>query len=403
MSKPRAILTFTICVCLCAFAADFSCGEDWIDWRGPDQTGSSTDTNLPDTFSLDPKDPGSNLLWKVPYGCRSTPLIMAGKVYIIDDDPPSGNPPDGRLEGERVMAFDIGTGKVLWEYKFNVFLCDMVSSRVGWTNLAADPTTRRIYAHGTQGFMMCLDGDTGKVIWQRSLTEEFGRVTGYGGRSVSPIVDGDLVIIGILNSSWGDQGRGGNRFAAFDKNTGEVVWWSQPSETIKSTYYSNPIIKEVNGQRLLITGLSDGELVAMQVRTGVKVWGYPFGANVINASPVMEGTLVYCSHGEENLDVGEKGRVICVDAASVSNGQPKLVWEVIGVAGGLASPLLHDGRLYVPDDYATLHCFDAKTGKKIWKYKYGRNARGARLGRWQNLCRRCQRSLPDSQGHGQQV
>ena len=349
-----------------------SFGSDWLHWRGPAETGSSTEKNLPDTFSLDPKDPNSNLLWVAPYGCRSTPLVMAGKVYIINDDGP-----EGIREGERVMAFDAATGKVLWEHKFNVFLCDVVSSRVGWTNLAADPTTHRIYAHGTQGFLMCLDGETGKVIWQRSLTEEFGRVSGYGGRIVSPTVDGDLVIIGMLNSSWGDQARGGNRYAAFNKDTGEVVWWSQPAETLKSTYYSNPIVKEVNGQRLLITGLADGELAAMQVRTGVKVWGYQFGANIINASPVMEGSLVYCSHGEENLDVGEKGRVICVDAAAVTDGRPKLVWEAIGVTAGLASPLLHDGRLYVPDDGANLHCFDAKTGKKLWKQKYGRNARGA--------------------------
>jgi outer membrane protein assembly factor BamB len=349
-----------------------SFGGDWLHWRGPAQTGSSTETNLPDKFSLDPKDENSNLLWKAPYGCRSTPLIMAGKVYIINDDGP-----EGIREGERVMAFDAATGKVLWEHKFNVFLCDMVSSRVGWTNLAADPKTHRIYAHGTQGFLMCLEGDTGKVVWQRSLTEEFGRVTGYGGRSTSPTVDGDLVIIGIINSSWGDQGRGGNRYAAFDKNTGEVVWWSEPANGMKGTYYSNPIVKTINGQRLLITGLADGELVAMQVHTGLKAWGYQFGANVINASPVMEGSLVYCTHGEENPDVGEKGRVICVDAASVTDGRPKLVWEAIGVTAGLASPLLHDGRLYVPDDGATLHCFDAKTGKKLWKQKYGRNARGA--------------------------
>jgi outer membrane protein assembly factor BamB len=349
-----------------------SFAADWLHWRGPAQTGSSTETNLPEKFTLDPKAADSNLLWKAPYGCRSTPLVMAGKVYIINDDPP-----EGILEGERVMALDAATGKVLWERKFNVFLCDMVSTRVGWTNLAADPVTRRIYAHGTQGFLMCLDGDTGKVIWRRSLTEEFGRVTGYGGRSTSPTVDGDLVIIGIINSSWGDQGRGANRYAAFDKNTGEVVWWSEPATAMKGTYYSNPIVKEVNGQRLLISGLADGELCAMQVNTGVKVWGYQFGNNVINASPVMEGTLVYCSHGEENPDSGEKGRVICVDAADVTNGQPKVVWEAIGITAGLSSPLLHDGRLYVPDDGAGLHCFDAKTGKKLWKYKYGRSARGA--------------------------
>src|SRR5215212_4926494 len=63
-------------------------GGDWLHWRGPEQTGSSPETNLPDKFSLDPKDPNSNLLWKVPYGCRSTPLVMGGKVFIINDDPP---------------------------------------------------------------------------------------------------------------------------------------------------------------------------------------------------------------------------------------------------------------------------------------------------------------------------
>jgi outer membrane protein assembly factor BamB len=346
--------------------------SDWLHWRGPEQTGSSPETNLPDKFSLDPADPKGNLLWKAPYGCRSTPLMMNGKVYIINDDPP-----EGLLEGERVMAFDATTGKVLWEHKFNVFLCDMVSSRVGWTNLAADPTTRRIYAHGTQGFLMCLDGDTGKVVWQRSLTEEFARVTGYGGRSVSPTVDGDLVIVGMINASWGDQARGANRYVAFNKDTGAVVWWSEPATAMKGTYYSNPIVKEVNGQRLLITGLADGELAALQVRTGVKAWGYQFGTNVINASPVMEGTLVYCTHGEENPDVAEQGRVICVDAAEVADGRPKLVWEAVGIKAGLASPLLHDGRLYVPDDGGMLHCFDAKTGKKLWRYKYGRLARGA--------------------------
>jgi outer membrane protein assembly factor BamB len=346
--------------------------EDWIHWRGPMETGASPDTNLPDKFSLDPNAPNSNLLWKAPYGCRSTPLIMDGKVFIIGDDPP-----EGITEGERVVAFDLNTGKMLWEYKFNVFLCDIVSSRVGWTNLAADPATHRIYAHGAQGLLLCLDANTGKLVWQRSLTEEFGRVTGYGGRSVSPIVDGDLVIVGFINSSWGDQGRGGNRYVAFDKTNGEVVWWSEPADSFKGTYYSNPIVKEIGGERLLITGLAGGELVALQVRTGVKKWGYHFGAGVINPSPVMEGNLVYCSHGEENPDEAELGRVICVDASKVENGRPKLEWEVVGLKAGLASPLLHGDRLYVPDDLGTLHCFDAKTGKKVWKQKYGTVSRGA--------------------------
>ena len=111
--------------------------------------------------------------------------------------------------------------------------------RLGWTNLAGDPETGNVYAHGTQGLLFCFDKD-GKVLWQHSLTEEFGRVTGYGGRVTSPIVDGDLVIIGMLNASWGDQARGGNRFVAFDKKHRRGRLVGEPATAPKDTYYSIP-------------------------------------------------------------------------------------------------------------------------------------------------------------------
>jgi outer membrane protein assembly factor BamB len=377
--QVKTVFRFSACL-LCASVPLWLplpvAAADWLHWRGPEQDGVSRETDLPDKFSTDPAAPNSNLVWKAPYGCRSTPMVMGGRVFVINSDG------EGLTEGERVMALDAKTGKVLWEHKFNVWHTDIVSSRVGWTNLAGDPETDSVYAHGVQGLFMCLDAKTGQVRWQRSLTEEYGRVSGYGGRVVSPTVDGDLVIVGMINASWGDQARGGDRFVAFDKRTGQVVWWSDPCSQMRGTYYSNPIVKVVNGQRLLITGAADGELIALQVRTGVKVWSFPVGANVINTSPVMEGNYVYVTHGEENspddpMAQGVQGRVVCVDAAAVVNGRPTLVWQEYGVKAGLASPLVHDGKLYVPDDFANLHCFDAKTGKKLWRQKYGKVSRGA--------------------------
>src|SRR5207248_2768685 len=122
---------------------------------------------------------------------------------------------------------------------------------------------------------------------------------------------------------------------------------------------------------------ADGSVLALQVNTGVKVWQYTFAGNVINTAPVVEGNLVYVCHGEENLDVAQNGRVICLDAGQISGGQPKLVWEKVGIKAGLASPAVHEGKLYVPDDGAALHCFDPKNGKPLWRYKYGRVSRGA--------------------------
>jgi len=369
--KSMAFLFSSWLCVLCASIASSSSPSDWIHWRGPEQNGVSRETGLPESWSLDVKDPNSNLIWKVPYGCRSTPLVMGNRVFIINSDG------SGVDEGERVMAFDATTGKVLWEYKFNVWHTDIVSSRVGWSNLAGDPATGRVYAHGVQGLMLCLNGASGKLVWQHSLTEEYGRVSGYGGRIVSPLVDENLVIVGMINGSWGNFARGGCRYVAFNKDDGSVVWWSDPCGQIKGTYYSNPIVRVINGQRLLITGAGDGELIALQVRTGVKVWSYPIAESVVNTSPVSDGNLIYITQGEESPAEGVQGRVVCVDAGTIENGRPKLVWEDVGVKAGLASPLLFDGKLCVPDDYAKLHCYDAKSGKKLWTQKYGRVSRGA--------------------------
>jgi outer membrane protein assembly factor BamB len=342
---------------------------DWAHWRGPEQNGVSREKNLPDRFSTNPSDPDSNLIWKKPFGGRSTPIIMNGRLYLIND---AG---EGLSEQERVMCFDANTGDVLWEYRFNIFFTDIVSNRVGWTNLAGDSETGNIYAHGVQGMLLCFDRD-GKVLWSHSVTEEYGRISGYGGRVNSPIVDGDLVIIGLVNASWGDQARPGNRFLALDKRTGVPVWWSDVGP-FKGTYYSTPIVAVINGERLLLSGGSDGFIHALRVRTGEAVWSYAVGARSINSSPVVDGTRVYISHGEENLDSNEKGRVVCLDAAKVKDKKPALLWKANNIKAGYTAPIVHEGRLYVCDDTARMFCLDADTGKVLWRYKYGTAAKGS--------------------------
>jgi outer membrane protein assembly factor BamB len=334
---------------------------DWVHWRGPFQTGFSPEKDLPGDFN--------NPLWKVAYGCRSTPLVMNGRVYLIN------NVGDKITEQERVLCFDADKGKVLWEYKFNVWHTDIVSIRLGWTNLAGDPRTDYVYAHGTQGLLLCLD-KKGKLVWSRSLTEEFGRISGYGGRLTSPMVDGDLVLIGMVNSAWGPGARGANRFVAFDKRTGQVVWWAEvPGQP--RTYYAGLVTAVIGGQRLLLSGTSDGAVVALKVRTGELVWSYRFSENAINAAPVVEGKYVYIGHGDESPGTNVQGRVICLDASEVKDGQPKLVWQVDGITARFASPVIHDGLLYVPDVDGKLHCLDAKSGDQLWKYSYGRESRGS--------------------------
>lgn len=371
VSSPIRSGLFLPSLCALAVVCGDVCAGDWVHWRGPTQNGASYDTGLPEKFSTRPGARDSNLIWTQPYGCRSTPIIMNGRVYIVNG---AG---EGIYEGERVMCFDADSGKVLWEDKFNLFNTDIVANRVGWNSPVGDPETGHIFIHGSQGFLRCYDKD-GKIVWNHNLTEEYGRVSGYGGRIVGPTLDGDLLIVGMISGSWGDFARGASRFVAFNKNNGQVVWWSTLPSQIYFTHSSNPVVAVINGQRLLIGGGAEGGLHALQVRTGKLVWSYPFAGAPINAAPVVEGNYVYCSHGDENLDVGETGRLICVDGSQVENGRPKLVWEVVGTKFGLASPAVHDGVVYACSDTARLYRYNAKTGKPIGRpTPYGVLARGS--------------------------
>src|SRR5262245_34564567 len=152
--------------------------DDWVHWRGPEQTGVARGQNLPATFNLNQVGQGG-LIWKLPFGGRSAPLVLKGRIYIFGGY-------DAKLptEGERVACFDEETGKKLWEQRFNVYHADIDSTRVGWTSLTADPENERIYCHASGGTLYCFDRD-GNVVWKHELTEEYGRVSGYGGRIVS--------------------------------------------------------------------------------------------------------------------------------------------------------------------------------------------------------------------------
>ncbi|MGH9904888.1 MAG: PQQ-binding-like beta-propeller repeat protein, partial [Pyrinomonadaceae bacterium] len=245
--------------------------NDWAEWRGPARDGVSKEKNLPVAWSLE----GENLAWKAPYGGRSTPIVMGDRVFI------QNAVGKGEMLQERVLALDANTGKLVWEHRFNIYLSDVPPHRVGWASPVGDPATGNVYAFGVGGTLLGLTRD-GKVLWERSLGEDFGLLTTHGGRTVSPIVDGDVVIVSGVTFMWGQHGRGAHRFMAFDKKTGETMWVSAPGGRPYDTTYAPPIIANVNGLRLLIQGASDGVVHAIKAQTGEPVWKYEISKRGLN-------------------------------------------------------------------------------------------------------------------------
>ena len=358
-----ALATVTL-ICVGRFA---KAGE-WPSWRGPEQSGFSRETGLPATWS--PDDDKKNLLWSQPVGARSAPVVWDGRVYILHL---TG---DKETWQEEVACLDAGTGKILWRYAFSLFLTDIPTTRVGWSNPCVDTETGNVYVHGVQGMFVCVDKN-GKRVWARSLTEEFGRISGYGGRTNTPVVDEDRVVISFLSSAWGNQSKGTHRYLALDKHTGQVIWWSEPAGRPLDTTYSTPVIAVVDGVRTLIAGNADGNLYGLKSRTGEKIWTFRLSKRGINASPVYKNGLVYACHSEENQINSdpakpEMGRIVCFRASGKGDiTATHEVWRHDSLTAGYASPACDDERLYVGDNSANIHCFDLKTGEHHWEHNVG--------------------------------
>jgi outer membrane protein assembly factor BamB len=348
--------------------------RNWSFWRGPEQTGVSRERDLPEKFSLSSKVKDNNLVFAAPYGSITTPIVQDGQVYLMSK---TG---EGQTVQDRVVCVDADTGALKWKHEFNVWLTDIVEARLGWGHMVGDPETGNVYAHLTSGMLVAFSKD-GKRVWEHSLTEEYARLTGYGGRVTSPIIDEDKLIISMINGSWGEQTVGATRMVAFDKKTGKVIWWGTGKQRVKDTYYSTPVVAVIGGQRLVLTGGGDGYIHAFQVRTGKLVWSYKLedGGGAINCSPVVQGNKVWIGHGEENQNNGTQGRLVCLDAGNVTDMKPKLLWKYDGVKIKFAAPLLLDGLIYVCDAGGKLYCFDADKGGDgpLWVYQYGTSTKGS--------------------------
>jgi outer membrane protein assembly factor BamB len=351
----------SVLIALLLFSSKPVRAADWPDWRGPARDGVSQEKNLPAKWSPS----GENLLWKAPYGGRSGPIVMGDRVYLQNSV--------GARETlqERVVCFNADTGKLLWEHRFNIYLSDVPPHRVGWASPVGDLTTGNVYVLGVGGTLLSLSKD-GKVLWERSLGEDFGLLTTHGGRTVSPIIEGDLVIVSGVTFGWGDQARGAHRFMAFDKKTGETMWVSSPNIRPYDTTYAPPIVADVAGTRLLIQGGSDGHVHALKPQTGELVWKYEFSKRGINTGAVMYGTTAILTHSEENLESSEMGMIAAVDATARGTvAKEQIKWSVKGWQGGFSSPVIDGDRVYQVDNGANLAAFNLGTGKQLWLQNLG--------------------------------
>ncbi|GAB5402493.1 MAG: PQQ-like beta-propeller repeat protein [Aureliella sp.] len=353
---------------LALFPAVLSAADpvDWTYWRGPEGTGVTRDKGLPTDWS--PK--GKNVVWSNDeLGTRCTPVIMNDRLYMV-----KRYKPDTNEEGEMLVCANASTGEVIWTEDHNVFLSDAPAERVGWSSVFADPSSGNVYWLGLGCEFSCLDAETGEVKWSHSMSEEYGMLSTYGGRTNFPIVFEDLVIVSGVMTQWGASAVPAHRFVGFDKNSGAAVWFSSTTPKPKDTTYSSPFLTTLDGQAVIVFGAGDGKVHAMQPRTGKIVWSYLASNRGIFTSPTVVDGIVYCGFHEQSVvDTRIRGGLFAFDGRkSGSISEEDLLWKIDGVEIEKGQPVIVDERLYVVDIKGEFLVVDIKTGEEIFSRKIGR-------------------------------
>jgi outer membrane protein assembly factor BamB len=345
----------------------------WTNWRGPHQAGRSDATDLPK--AIRPAD----ALWTHDIAGRGHAVIADGRVFAW------GYRGKGADLQEVLLCLNEADGKTIWEHGYNDYLSDTVYSRYTVGAPTIDPATGWIYLMTTNGGVKCFNAD-GKIQWEYSLMERFGRLTFPNGRTGAAVIDGDLVIVRGVTSYWGKQGPARDRFYAFKKKTGAPVWASTPGVAPKDSSFSTPVLANVGARRVFYAGTGDGNVVCVDVRTGQPLWRFQLSHGGVNSSVVVQDNILVAIHGKENIDSSGEGRMVGIKLPTKlpAPGEPQLIlkdkdlkiadgkaWELWRLQHAMftSSPTLANGRVYQVSKTGVLVCVDVKTGKELFAKK----------------------------------
>jgi outer membrane protein assembly factor BamB len=317
-------------------------------------------------------------LWTADFPGQSTPVIANGRLYIM------GYIDNGPDLQEGVACYDAETGKLLWQRLFNDFISDTIYLRYSTSSPAIDPETGNIFIQGTQGILAAFTPE-GKMLWSHSLMEKLGRLTFPNSRTASPTIDGDYVIIRGITGNWGAQGAAGDRFYAFDKKTGELVWATTPGDRPRDNSFSQPYFSFYQGKRVFYSATGDGAVISVNARTGETLWRVPlFKAGINSTAVVHNDDKVVAIFGTPY----EPGQMVCLKipqspppappggVPTVERSQVEL-WSTPEISASTTSPILVGDRVYVVHEKGNLCSIDVNTGKILWKFQLGIEQRNA--------------------------
>ncbi len=344
-------------VCLTGFPVESGAQAHWPQWRGPALNGVA-----PGDAAVEWSD-SKNVSWKVeiPGRGHSTPVVWGDKLFLTTAIPTGRKAESLEAGGGRGAGGNAGVE----EHRFVVLAIDRLSGKVLWEQTAATATPHegyhrlygsfasnnpatdgaRVYAFfGSQG-LYAYDMD-GKQVWKRDFNQRMKMRLQFGEGAAVVLHDGKLITV------FDHQEQG--LLAVTDAATGKEVWSIPRNE---GSSWSTPFVVTHGGKKQVVVTATP-KAMAFDLETGKLVWEVSgLGLNPI-PTPIQSGDVVYLMSGYRDpkllaIRLGRTGDLTGTDA---------VLWEGTRGLSYTASPVLHDGILYLLTDNGQLSALDAKTG-----------------------------------------
>jgi outer membrane protein assembly factor BamB len=252
--------------------------SEWPQFRGPNASGVSEETNLPVEFG-----PDKNVVWKTPVPSgHSSPSVAGDRIFLT------------AIEKEKLytIALNRTTGQILWRREAP----RPRRQEQKPDNSPASPTPatdgRNAYVFFAE-FGLLAYGPDGNELWRIPLGP-FNNPFGHG---ASPVLSGDMLLMVCDQDT-------GSFLLAVDKKSGRELWRTQ--RPFAQRGYATPILYQPpqGGLQAILAG--SYRLSGYDIATGKEIWWVRRLPWQVKPTPVVAGDVVYFVTYSGESDPGEQ-------------------------------------------------------------------------------------------------
>lgn len=347
-------LTLLSLIVLCVFPG-FGQTSEWNAWRGPSSDGSIDEKDWSPKKIMNK----NSILWTTNVGTGHSSVAVNGdKLFTMGNWEILGN-----NFMDRVVCLDVNTGEIIWQYEYSM---DEGEDPGPFSTPVFDEGN--LYTLGRGGQLFCFDAENGSIKWSKNLIKQ-GLTHEDGEFACSPIIVGDLLIFNMNESG-----------LALNKSTGEKVWNSKIGKRSLSSsvafnvgnknYISTQgddstyVVDPVNGNIIWI--LSEGQISDPMFQDNeLLIFSYKGSSlyhlnedppkRVWNNEKIKAQFQSYVRNGKYSYGFSRNGGVMKLICLKVNSGE--IQWQQKMSAGSL---IISNGILIVIDKEGILRLVEAK-------------------------------------------